>query len=153
MANDNPNRNITRIENPGDGEKRAVKGFEVRIYRRGQRFNQFFADDAYGNKKKALNEARTVRDKMEKKLKPFSRKELAVKVTKRNTSGVRGVRVRKTVVTKNGKTYTYEHVEASWSPVPGEVIKKSFSVEKMGLDAAWKAAIEVREKAVAKLKG
>ena len=90
---------------------------------------------------------------MEKKLKPFSRKELAVIVTKRNTSGVRGVRVRKTVVTKNGKTYTYEHVEASWSPVPGEVIKKSFSVEKMGLDAAWKAAIEVREKAVAKLKG
>ena len=85
-------------------------------------------------------------------MKPFTRRELATKLTKRNTSGVRGVRLRKTVVTKNGKTYTYEHVEASWSPEPGQVVKKSFSVEKMGMEAAWKAAIETREKAVTKLK-
>ena len=152
MANENPNRNITRIDHPGNADKRPVKGFEVRIYRRGQRFNQFFSDTTYGGKTKALEEARKVRDKMEKKMKPFTRRELASKLTKRNTSGVRGVRLRKTVVTKNGKTYTYEHVEASWSPEPGQVVKKSFSVEKMGMDAAWKAAIETREKAVAKLK-
>ena len=153
MATDNPNRNITRIENAGDADKRPVKGFEVRIYRRGQRFNQFFSDSAHGGKAKALEEAKTVRDKMEKKMKPFTRKEMAGKVTKRNTSGVRGVRLRTTVVTKNGKTYKYEHVEASWSPQPGEVIKKSFSVEKMGKADAWAAAVECREKAVSKLKG
>ena len=153
MAKDNPNRNITRIENPGDEEKRPVKGYEVRIYRRGQRFNQFFSDATFGNKVKALEEARKTRDKMEKKLRPFTRKELAEKITKRNTSGVRGVRLRKTIVTKNGKTYTYEHVEASWSPEPGQVVKKSFSVEKMGKEAAWKEAVDCREKAIAKIKG
>ena len=153
MAKDNPNRNITRIENAGDAVKRPVRGFEVRIYRRGERFNQFFSDSAHGGKAKALEEAKKVRDKMEKKMKPFSRREMALKLTKRNTSGVRGVRLRTTIVTKNGKTYRYEHVEASWSPQPGEVIKKSFSVEKMGKDAAWAAAVEVRNKAITKLKG
>ena len=152
MAKDNPNRNITRIDNPGGDDKRPVRGFEVRIYRRGQRFNQFFSDSAHGGKTKALEEARKVRDKMEKKLKPYTRRELAEKVTKRNTSGVRGVRLRTTIVTKNGKTYKYEHVEASWSPEPGKVIKKSFSVEKMGKDAAWAAAVECRQKAISKLR-
>ena len=152
MAKDNPNRNITRIDNPGGEDKRPVRGFEVRIYRRGQRFNQFFSDSAHGGKMKALEEARKVRDKMEKKLKPYTRRELAEKVTKRNTSGVRGVRLRTTIVTKNGKTYKYEHVEASWSPEPGKVIKKSFSVEKMGKDAAWQAAVECRTKAITKLR-
>ena len=152
MARDNPNRNITRIDNPGGDDKRPVRGFEVRIYRRGQRFNQFFSDSAHGGKAKALDEARKVRDKMEKKLKPYTRRELAEKVTKRNTSGVRGVRLRTTIVTKNGKTYKYEHVEASWSPEPGKVIKKSFSVEKMGKEAAWDAAVECRQKAISKLR-
>jgi len=152
MAKDNPNRNITRIDNPGGEDKRPVRGFEVRIYRRGQRFNQFFSDSAHGGKMKALEEARKVRDKMEKKLKPYTRRELAEKITKRNTSGVRGVRLRTTIVTKNGKTYKYEHVEASWSPEPGKVIKKSFSVEKMGKDAAWQAAVECRQKAISKLR-
>jgi len=133
MAKDNPNRNITRIDNPGGDDKRPVRGFEVRIYRRGQRFNQFFSDSAHGGKMKALEEARKVRDKMEKKLKPYTRR-------------------RTTIVTKNGKTYKYEHVEASWSPEPGKVIKKSFSVEKMGKDAAWQAAVECRTKAITKLR-
>ena len=153
MSNDNPNRNITRIDNPGDAEKRPVRGYEVRIYRRGERFNQFFSDSAHDGKPNALEEAKKVRDKMEKKMKPYSRKEMAEKITKRNTSGVRGVRLRTTIVTKNGKTYRYEHVEASWSPVPGQVVKKSFSVEKMGKDAAWAAAVETRNKAIGKLKG
>jgi len=34
---------------------------------------------------------------MEKKLKPYTRRELAEKVTARNTSGHRGVRLRKTM--------------------------------------------------------
>ncbi len=147
-----PNRYILRVDTPNDSPM-SRNGYEVRLLRKGERFSQFFADQAYGSKTKALAEARAVRDKIEKKLKPFTRKELATKPTKRTTSGVRGVRVRTTIVVKNGKTYRYEHVEASWSPVSGKVIKKSFSVEKMGLDAAWQAAIEIRAKAVKKLKG
>ena len=74
MAKDPANRNITRIDNAGGEGKRPVRGFEVRIYRRGQRFNQFFSDSAHGGKKAALEESRTVRDKMEKKLKPYTRR-------------------------------------------------------------------------------
>lgn len=154
MARKDPqNRNITRIENAGVDGRRPVKGYEVRIYRRGQRFNRFFSDSAHGGKRAALEQARLLRDKMEKKLKPYTRKELADKVTARNTSGYRGVRLRTTVVVKGKKKYVYEHVEASWSPEPGRVIKKSFSVEKLGLDKAWEQAIECRRKAVNKLKG
>ncbi len=153
MAKDPQNRNITRIDNAGGPDKRPVRGFEVRIYRRGQRFNQFFSDSAHGGKKSALEEARTVRDKMEKKLKPYTRRELAEKISARNTSGHRGVRLRKTIVSKNDKRYIYEHVEASWSPEPGKVVKKSFSVEKLGLDKAWELAIDCRKKAVSKIRG
>ena len=90
---------------------------------------------------------------MEKKLKPYTRRELAEKISARNTSGYRGVRLRKTVVTKDDKKYIYEHVEASWSPEPGKVVKKSFSVAKLGLDKAWELAVECRKKAVSKIKG
>jgi hypothetical protein len=153
MAKDPANRNITRIDNAGGEGKRPVRGFEVRIYRRGQRFNQYFSDSAQGGKMGALDEARGVRDKMEKKLKPYTRRELAEKVTARNTSGHRGVRLRKTIVTKDDKKYVYEHVEASWSPEPGKVVKKSFSVAKLGLQEAWKLAIDARQKAVSKIRG
>jgi len=55
-------------------------------------------------------------------------------------------------VVKAKKQYVYKHVEASWSPVLGKVIKKSFSVERLGLKKAWELAIECRKKAVAKIK-
>lgn len=147
------NRNITRIETKPPEGRRPVRGYEVRIYRREERFNQFFSDTAHGGKKKALEQARAVRDKMEKKLKPYTRRELAEKISERNTSGHRGVRLRTTVVVKDNKKYVYQHVEASWSPEPGKVVKQSFSVEKIGLKKAWEMAIECRKKAVAKIKG
>ncbi len=148
----NPNQNITRIETKGDAEKRPIRGWEVRIYRRGERFNQFFSDSAHGGKAKALEESRKVRDKMEKKLKPWGRRELAKKVTARNSSGHRGIRLRKTNIKVEDKVYSYDHVEASWSPEPGKVIKKSFSVAKLGKDQAWKMAIDCRDKAIAKIR-
>ena len=148
----NPNQNITRIETKGDAEKRPIRGWEVRIYRRRERFNQFFSDSAHGGKTKALEEARKVRDKMERKLKPWGRRELAERVTARNTSGHRGIRLRKTNIKVGDKVYSYDHVEASWSPEPGKVIKKSFSVAKLGQEKAWQMAIESRQKAISRIK-
>lgn len=148
----NPNQNITRIETSGIGGRRPIRGWEVRIYRRGERFNQFFSDSAHGGTKKALEEARKVRDKMEKKMKPYTRKELAEKVTARNTSGHRGIRLRKTNIKVGDKLYSYDHVEASWSPEPGKVVKKSFSVAKLGLEKAWAMAIDCRQRAITKLR-
>ena len=152
MAKLNPNQNITRIETAGGPDRRPIRGWEVRIYRRGERFNQFFSDSAHGGTKKALEEARKVRDKMEKKMKPYTRRELAEKVTARNTSGHRGIRLRKTNIKVGDKVYSYDHVEASWSPEAGKVVKKSFSVTKLGLDKAWEMAIDCRNKAIIKMK-
>lgn len=154
MAKRNPaNRNITRIEPKSVEGKRTVKGWEVRIIRRDVHFNKFFSDSAHGGKAKALEACRAMRDKMDKKLKPYSRKELATRLSERNTTGHRGVRVRTTTIVKGGKKYVYEHIEASWSPETGKVIKKSFSVERLGMKEAWRQAIEFRKKAVAKIKG
>ena len=147
-----PNQNITRIETRGAEGRRPIRGWEVRIYRRGERFNQFFSDSAHGGRSRALDEARKVRDKMEKKLKPWTRRDLAEKITARNTSGHRGIRLRKTNIKVGEKVYSYDHVEASWSPEPGKVVKKSFSVEKLGQEKAWQMAIECRQKAIAKIK-
>lgn len=146
------NRNITRIELKALEGKSQVKGWEVRIYRREERFDQFFSDSLHGGKTKALEAARVVRDKMEKKLPIYTRRERANLVTTRNTSGYRGVRLRTTIVVRNKKKYVYEHVEASWSPEPGNVVKQSFPVEALGLEKAWELAIACRKKAVASLK-
>lgn len=154
MAKRNPaNRNITRIEKDLPEGRSLIKGYEVRIYRAGERFNQFFADKAHGGKAKALEAARAIRDKMAAKIKPFTRREIAVKLSERNTSGHRGVRLRTTTIQKAKNKYVYEHVEASWSPEPGKIIKEIFSVERLGLKEAWRLALECREKAVAKIKG
>lgn len=146
------NRLITRIVTKPPHGKQPVRGYEVRIYRGGKRFNQFFSDKAHGGKIKALDSARAIRDKMDAKIKHFSRRALAVKVSERTTSGLRGLRIRTTVILKNKRKYVYEHVEASWSPEPGKVVKKAFSVEKLGLKRAWELAIECRRKAVAKIR-
>lgn len=152
MKRNPANRNITRIElKPVEG-KAQVKGWEVRIHRRGERFNQFFSDKAHGGKTKALQTARDLRDKMVLKLKPYTRRELASIVSTRNISGHRGVRLRISRVTNGEKKYVYEHIEASWSPEKGVVVKRSFSVKQLGLEKAWKLAIACRKKAVAALK-
>jgi hypothetical protein len=154
MAKRNPaNLCITRIETKPSEGKRPVKGYEVRIYRREVRFNKFISDSAHGGKTKALNAARELRDKMIAKIKPLSRREKALKPSGRTTSGHRGVRLRTTVIAKNKKMYVYEHVEASWSPEPGKVIKRIFSVERLGIKEAWRLALECRRKGVAKIKG
>lgn len=152
-SNPKPNRNITRIDtqNP-NGRSKPIRGWEVRIYRRGVRFNKFFSDAAHGGKTKALEEARKMRDEKEAKLKPWTRRQLAERPTARNTSGHRGVRLRKTIIAKDNKKYVYEHIEASWSTEPGTVVKKSFSVAKLGLQQAWKDAIEARNKGLASIK-
>lgn len=145
------NRNITRIEaKPVEG-KAQVKGWEVRVYRRGERFNQFFSDKALGGKTKALDAARVIRDAMVLKIKPYSRRELAMRIGSRNTSGHRGVRVRTTRITKGKRKYAYQHIEASWTNEAGEVVKRTFSVEKLGLEKAWKLAIACRKKAISAL--
>ena len=84
-------RCITRIAT--HGAKKSL-GWEVRVVRRGITLSEYFADGKFGGKAGALSEAMHWRDDAVKKLRPYTRSELARRVTARNTSGIPGVRRR-----------------------------------------------------------
>lgn len=142
--------NIARLHESLTSKTRGA-GYEVRIFRRGQRETKFFSDGKHGGPDNALQLAQAHRDKILSKMAKISRYEIANQLTARNTSGIRGIRVRTTMVTKGEWEYHYEHVEASWSPEPGKVIKKSFSVAKLGMEKAWGEAVKYRAKALSVL--
>jgi hypothetical protein len=146
------NQNISRIEIQRDGVAPTM-GWEVRINRRGKKLSKFFSDSLLGGKRKALQEARVYRDKMEDKYPPYTRVELMAQPTARNSSGIPGVRRRENVVTKNGWAYTYATWEASWTPEKGgRRTKRQFSVLKYGEDKAYEMAVRARSKALREIR-
>jgi hypothetical protein len=126
------------------GEKKS-RGWEVRVVRRGIALMEYFADAKFGSKAGALSEAMHYRDRVVKELLPYSRSELARRVTARNTSGIPGVRRRiKPVKKPGGKVLEYVVWTASGSPRPGQRKTRDFYVSKLGEDEAREAAIEQR---------
>src|ERR1035437_2435390 len=142
-----PNRNITRNETKHDKGHGVVRGWTVRLHRAGKIFEQFFGD-ADGGKQAALMAARECRDAKEKEMPTYSRREIADIITRRNTSGVRGVRIRKSKRMLTDGEHIYLFAEASWSTRPNVVKKKSFSLDLYGEDEAWKMALKVRKDAL-----
>ncbi|MEZ6128872.1 MAG: AP2 domain-containing protein [Planctomycetaceae bacterium] len=140
------NRNITRIE-------ASATGYEVRIMRRGQRYNKFFSDSLCGGKRKALQAAREFRDQLIEDLadQVISRKERAQKLKVNNYSGVAGVRYVEETECHGDRVYTYGYWEAAWCPKPGERRKRRFSVKKYGNDEAMKRALKARSDGVASM--
>jgi hypothetical protein len=140
-----PNRNITRNETKHDKGHGVVRGWTVRLHRAGKVFEQFFGDTD-GGKQAALLAAREVRDAKEKEMPTYSKREIAEIITRRNTSGVRGVRIKKARhVLADGEETFYLSAEASWSPSPNVIRKKSFSLDLYGEDEAWKLALKARK--------
>ncbi len=135
-------KGITRI----DIAKSNTHGWEVRIRRRGQNINEFFSDQVYGGIKGAHDIAKVRRVELEKTLKPYSRRENSSRISKRNTSGIVGVRRGKAVTRRNGKEWIYEVWIASGSPKPGVSKNKNFYVSKYGEEGAKAKAIEQRKK-------
>ena len=141
-----PNRNITRNETKHDKGHGVVRGWTVRLHRAGKSFEQFFGDAAFGGKQNALLAAREVRDAKEKDMPTYTKREIADILTRRNKSGVRGVRIKKTRhVLADGEEIYYLAAEASWSPLPNVVKKKSFSLDLHGEDEAWRLALKARK--------
>ena len=135
------NRNITRID-PEEG----TPGYEVRVMRRGKSFNRFFADNSTGGKRKALHAARDFRDELEVKYRNYTRKELAEIKTKRNSSGIVGVRMAKEVDTRGPNELEYAYWVAQWSPKPGVRRTARFSINKYGEEKAFKLACRARQR-------
>ena len=135
-------RCITRIVTQG---AKKTRGWEVRVVRRGIALMEYFADARFGGKAGALSEAMHWRDDAVKNLRPFSRSELARRVTARNTSGIVGVRRRvKPAQQPDGSRLEYVVWTATGSPRPNQRQTRDFYVSKLGEDDAREAAIAQR---------
>lgn len=133
-------KGISRI----DQEEKHNHGWFVRVTRKGKTYSAFFTDKKHGGKTKALAAAREGLKKLRAKYPPMSRKEFAKVQRRRTKSGIVGV----TRLTKNVKGKNYHFWQATWSPKPGVIEKKVFSISKYGAEKAKKLAIAARKKGV-----
>jgi len=103
-----PNRNITRIDS-------TTRGYEVRLMRRRKLYCKLFSDSLLGGKRAALRVAREYRDGLIDSLagKGYTRKQIARKVTPRNTSGYVGVRFVRESDSRAAEGTVYEYW-AAW---------------------------------------
>lgn len=123
-------------------------GWEVRIQRRGKKFEKFFADRQHGGRRAALQAAKLYRDEMEVKLKRYTVKELAKKPSARNSSGVVGIRKAVQVQESSDYVYTYTFWVAQWTDGKGKRKTRSFSVDKYGDEEAYRMAVQARTNGV-----
>jgi len=145
------NRNITRIDiDPGHG-KAGTHGYEVRFMRQGRKFEKFFGDGICGGNRNALVAARKYRDELEIKYPRTSRKKVAQTKSKRNTSGLVGVRHAEEVDRRWPNEPVYHYWVAQWSPTPGTRKTRRFSVEKYGEEEAFRLAVKARKDGVKRM--
>jgi len=147
MARKNPRRNISRIDMFSNAGK-SHGGWEVRIQRRGKKYEKFFADRQHGGRRGALQAAKVYRDEIEGTLRPYTVKELARNPSVRNTSGVVGVRRALQVEETDEYIYTYTFWIAQWTDGKGKRKTRSFSVDKYGEEEAYRRAVQARTRGV-----
>src|SRR5438105_3096536 len=126
MKKENANLGITRLDISKTENNGATHGWEVRIRRRGVKDEMFFSDREHGGKQKALAAAHKYRDKMNRDIPRYSRKEIAEIVSKRNMSGVVGVRLAEKIARRGKKNRCYKFWVASWSPAPHQRKTRAF---------------------------
>ncbi|MDG1875033.1 MAG: AP2 domain-containing protein [Mariniblastus sp.] len=151
MARKNPRRNISRIENARPNGK-VYGGWEVRMQRRGKKYEKFFSDLNFGGKRAALHAAKEYRDELEQRHKKMTVRQSANKPSVRNQSGLVGVRLHQQVDRRGEFEYTYWYWVAQWTDGRGRRRTKSFSVHQYGDDEACRLAREARAKGVRKAK-
>lgn len=139
------NRNISRIDIDEGPGKAGTHGYEVRLMRRGETFHKFFGDVPNGGKRKALAAARKYRDELAATHQPYSRKEVAQLRSKRNTSGIVGIRLSEEVDRRGPNELVYLYWVAQWSPAPGVRKTRRFSVSKYGEQKAFRLAQKARK--------
>jgi len=136
-------KGICRIDQP---EKRN-HGWFIRITRKGKCYSAFCSDRKCGGKSNGLIKAKAIYTKMAKAHPPMSRREFAQVVRRPNKTGIPGVT--KLIKLVQGKKYSFWL--ATWSPKPGVVAKKAFSVGRYGDVKAKKLAIQARKAGLAKM--
>ncbi len=141
-------KNISRIDFKNAAGEIASGGWEVRIQRRGKRVEKFFADNGFGGRNKALAAAKKFRDEKLAGMKGYTTAELAKRPSKRNSSGVVGVRRHTQVDVRGEWQYEYAFWVAQWTGEDGKRHTRSFSVNRYGEDKALKMATKARNEGV-----
>jgi hypothetical protein len=134
---------ISRIDQPSH----RTQGFFLRAARHGKIFSGFFSDKAYGGRAPALAAAQEHRLKLLKIVGlPLhkSRRLNAEIVRRRGRSGIYGVQ---RAIDRKVKPWR-KYWRATWSPKPGVVRKKQFSIRKFGEERAKQLAIRARRAGV-----
>jgi hypothetical protein len=147
MPRKNPRRNISRIEVRAADDQR-YGGWQVRIRRRGRKTEKYFADNAYGGKRGALQAAKAFRDDLERSSRHYLVKELARTPSRRNRSGVVGVRLHRQRDARGEYEYLYSYWVAQWTDGHGRRRTRSFSIHHYGDRQAFELACAARRAGV-----
>jgi len=139
-------KGISRIDT------KDTHGWYVRIYKNGKTYSKLYSDNKYGGKDRALQVAYKARLVALEALKdlPKESKRRLVMSDKRNKSGIIGVS-KTTKINKNGTTSEYYQV--TWSPEPGKVKNRQWSVRKYGLEEARRLATDFRREVMEQIYG
>ena len=138
---------ISRIDQPSH----RTHGFFVRVHRRRKIHSAFFSDKKHGGRKPALQAAQAHYLKLRAKLgMPVccTRRHNAEIVRRRGRSGIHGVQ---RIMVRGGRRLR-KYWKATWSPKPGVVRKKQFSIRKYGEEEAKRLAIRARRAGLRNMK-
>ena len=149
MTRKNPRRNISRIER-SSSTGQIVGGWEVRMQRQREKQSKFFSDSIYGGKLAALRVAKEFRDELELEAQRMSVVEKSLSPSKRNRSGIVGVRLHQQVDRHGQFEYHSWSWVAQWTDGHGRRRTKSFAVEKHGDVEAFRMAWQARKEGVRK---
>lgn len=139
---------ISRIDQPSH----RTHGFFVRVSSQGRVHSAFFADRKHGGRARALAAAQKHYRRMRREFKlprQLSRRWNAEIVRRKGRSGIQGVR--RMVSIRLGRL-PRKYWVATWSPEPGRVRKKWFSIRKHGEEQAMELAIRARRAGVRSMK-
>ncbi len=142
MARPNPRRNISRIDLVTASGRYG--GWEVRIARRGRKVAKFFSDTAFGGKRAALQAAKLFRDELDQTVRPFTVRERAKNPSKRNRSGIVGLRLERRIERRGEYEFRYTFWIAQWTDGKGNRKTRAFSVDRHGPREAYRKALHAR---------
>lgn len=139
-------KGISRIDSKG------THGWYVRVYKNGKTYSKLYSDSKYNGKERALKFAQKARELALETISKIPDKPIRRLVTrdKRNKSGVVGVsKTQKTL--KSGKVNSYYQV--TWSPQPGKIKNRQWSVRKYGEERAFELAKNFRDEVMLSVYG
>ncbi len=147
MPKKDSNKNLSRIEISNDRGV-SFSGWGVRIQRRGKGVHKFFNDKIFGGERGAFKAASEYRDSVEAKLRGYSVADRAKTPSKRNTSGMVGVRKHSQIDVRGEYEYHYTYWIAQWTDREGKRKTKAFSIQEHGDEKAFKLAAAARKAGV-----